>query len=105
MRSSLLTPVDTQNGGSLLADDLLEHYLRFVIHERSGPLRERLQQGLVERALLGRSPNTVLSAQIISERVAHFSSLPKYPAEVLAQSLNQLVARGDVVVDDPEAEV
>jgi hypothetical protein len=75
---------------------VLDYYLRYVIQTESGPLRERLQRGLVERALKVANPAHTMTVTTITERIQQFTSLPNYPRELVVQSLAQLVERTDV---------
>jgi hypothetical protein len=75
---------------------VLDYYLRYVIQTESGPLRERLQRGLVERALKVTNPAHTMTVTAITERIQKFTSLPNYPRELVVQSLAQLVGRTDV---------
>jgi hypothetical protein len=82
---------------------LLEHYLRFILRDESGPLRERLQQGLVEHALKASNPEDESSASDLKKRIESLTRLPAYPQELVVQALNELVGQGrvDVVSDHP----
>jgi hypothetical protein len=83
-----------------VADDkLLTHYFRFVVREESGPLRERLQRGLVERALKTGNPTHSMTAVAIRSRVEQLLVVKDYPRELVNQALSQLVPRGHVQAD------
>jgi hypothetical protein len=80
-----------------MADDqsrLLTHYLRFVVDGESGPLRERMQRGLVERALKTGNREHTMTIDTIKANIERSTSLPDYPRSLVIQTVNDLVARG-----------
>lgn len=77
-------------------DRLLTHYFRFVVREESGPLRERLQRGLVERALKTANPNHTWTARAVKARVEQMLGVKEYPRALVNQALSDLVARRHV---------
>lgn len=79
-------------------DRLLQHYFRYVIREESGSLRDRMQRGLVERALKTGNPTHTMTVSTIVAGVEEQQRLPtgSYPRELVVQSLNELLARGYV---------
>jgi hypothetical protein len=77
-------------------DKLLTHYFRFVVREESGPLRDRLQRGLIERALKTGNPDHSMTAVAIKSRVEQLLTVKEYPRELVNQALSQLVPRGHV---------
>jgi hypothetical protein len=80
-----------------VADEkLLTHYFRFVVREESGPLRDRLQRGLVERALKTGNAAHTSTAVAVKDRVETLLRAKKYPQELVNQALRDLVARGNV---------
>jgi hypothetical protein len=70
--------------------------MRFILRDEGGPIRERLQRGLVEHALRTGNPDHAMTAETIRDRIIHFGSLPDYPLALVTQGLNQLIARGDI---------
>jgi hypothetical protein len=77
-------------------DRLLTHYFRFVVREESGPLRERLQRGLVERAMKTDNPDHTWTAPALKKRVEKQLRVKAYPRELVNQALGDLVARRHV---------
>jgi len=77
-------------------DRLLTHYFRFVVREESGPLRDRLQRGLVERALKTGNPDHTMTVATIQTNIEKLAGVRSYPRELVNQSLYQLVPRGYV---------
>jgi predicted nucleic acid-binding protein len=77
---------------------LLTHYLRFVLRDESGPLRERLQRGLVERALKTSNSAHTMTPTAIKARIEQLTSLADYPPELVADALEALRQRGQVEV-------
>lgn len=75
---------------------LLNHYIRYIVREESGTLRERLQRAIVERALKASKPEHSMTLSAIQQRIQALSRLPAYPRELVVQTLNNLVDRGDV---------
>jgi hypothetical protein len=72
----------------------VDHYLRYVISEGSGDLRDRLHGALVERALKTDQPGDLFTVKAVRERVARLASADDYPRELIVQTLNGLIATG-----------
>jgi hypothetical protein len=81
---------------SVAEDRLLTHYFRFIMREESGPLRDRLQRGLVERALKTGNPEHTMSAATIEANIEKQVGVKHYPQELVHQALRELVPRGYV---------
>lgn len=77
-------------------DRLLTHYFRFVVREESGPLRDRLQRGLVEHALKTGNRAHTMTAANIQANIEKLTGVKTYPRELVNKALYQLVPRGDV---------
>jgi hypothetical protein len=77
-------------------DRLLTHYFRFVVREESGPLRERLQRGLVERALKTGNASHTMTVANIQANIEKLTGVRSYPRELVNQALHQLVPRAYV---------
>jgi hypothetical protein len=69
---------------------LLNHYFRFVIREESGPLRDRLQRGLVERALKTGNQQHTMSVADIKANIEKMSTVREYPPELINLALVDL---------------
>src|SRR5207244_9207267 len=72
------------------SDRLLTHYFRYVMREESGPLRDRLQRGLVERALKTGNQEHTMTAANIQANVEKLTGVKSYPRELVNQALHQL---------------
>jgi predicted nucleic acid-binding protein len=77
-------------------DRLLTHYFRYVLRDESDGLRERLLRGMMERTLKASQPDHSMTVASIQDRIRALYSLPGYPCELITQTLNRLVNRGDV---------
>lgn len=73
--------------------EVLEHYVRFVLREEAGSLRERLVDTLVAGALKTSSPDHWMDAKNLQIRISSFTSLPDYPADVIDEALQRLLSR------------
>lgn len=76
---------------------LIEHYIRFVLRDEGGPIRDRLHCGLVELALKTGNPDHAMTEADIQARISHFGNLPSYPIGLVSQSLHSLLQRGAVL--------
>jgi hypothetical protein len=75
---------------------VLDHYLRYVLRGETGPLRDRLQRGLVERGLKTGRQGHVMTPSGIRANICRDCGLRDYPEELVLQGLSGCLERGDV---------
>ena len=76
----------------------LEHFLRVILREESGPMRERLIDGLVMHALTTKNPAHRMDLATIRDRIMRLTGLPEYPIGLVESALERIALRGDLDV-------